>query len=142
INTGEVQSFRYQVNTADYSLEVWSGLDVPAAGANDQAQAVSMSNQFTPPDATATLVKHLPEGIVFRAGETAVDSRSALAMGQAGGVTGDASLPDPVLFYPDGTTSSAQVILCNEHNTAIAISLRGLTGTCLVSEAAPWEDRR
>ena len=40
----------------------------------------------------------------------------------------------PVLFYSDGTTSDADVVLVNERNTAIRISLRGLTGIASVSD--------
>jgi hypothetical protein len=43
---------------------------------------------------------------------------------------GAASAPGAVtvLFYPDGTTSTAVVAVTNERNKSIEVSLRGLTG--------------
>ncbi len=42
----------------------------------------------------------------------------------------------PIFFYPDGTTSTAAVLLKNSRDKCIEIRLRGLTGTGTVSEMA------
>jgi hypothetical protein len=34
----------------------------------------------------------------------------------------------PIYFFPDGTSSTAQLMLMNEQNQAIRVYLRGLTG--------------
>ena len=39
-----------------------------------------------------------------------------------------------ILFFPDGTTSSALITLENEYGRRIDVSLRGLTGAVLVSD--------
>jgi hypothetical protein len=47
-----------------------------------------------------------------------------------------ATLPDgaegawsqPILFHPDGTTSDATLVLTNEEQVSIRVTLRGLTG--------------
>jgi len=40
----------------------------------------------------------------------------------------------PILFYPDGTTSTARLLLRNEYDRSIELSLRGLTGVARVGE--------
>ena len=43
-----------------------------------------------------------------------------------------AGLSDPILFYPDGTSSNALVTLCNPYGRTIDVRLRGLTGVPIV----------
>ena len=40
----------------------------------------------------------------------------------------------PIFFYPDGTTSTAAVLLKNESGRCIEVRLRGLTSTCTTTE--------
>lgn len=47
--------------------------------------------------------------------------------------------PMPLLFYPDGTTCDAVVVLENEAGRRIEVSLRGLTGTTTVGELSMAE---
>jgi hypothetical protein len=44
----------------------------------------------------------------------------------------DAEFQD-ILFYPDGTTSTAEVTIKNERGKYITIKLRGLTGAARVT---------
>ncbi len=66
----------------------------------------------------------LPKGIRFVAGEVSMDARAAdvLASGQSGD-----SLRS-ILFYPDGTSQDAKIILQNDKENYVEIQLRGLTG--------------
>ncbi len=43
----------------------------------------------------------------------------------------------PILFYPDGTTSTAAVTLSHETMGRIVIKLRGITGDATISEVLP-----
>ena len=94
--------------------------------------------------------KQLSEGVVFTAVETLVDSRNALAIQQAGGTVptaggssqGDGSgLSSPLLLYPDGSCTTAQIILADGKGRRMAIQIRGVTGQLksmrLVSIATP-----
>ena len=40
----------------------------------------------------------------------------------------------PILFYPDGTTSDAFVVVANENERGIQVNLRGMTGTATLSD--------
>ena len=81
--------------------------------------------------------KQLSEGVAFTAVETLVDSRNALAIQQAGGTVpttggssqGDGSgLSSPLLLYPDGSCTTAQIILQDAKGRRMAIQIRGVTG--------------
>lgn len=65
----------------------------------------------------------LPKGISFAAGEVSSDARSAevLSSAQSGELR-------TVLFYPDGTSQDAKIILQNDKENFVEIQLRGLTG--------------
>jgi hypothetical protein len=45
----------------------------------------------------------------------------------------------PILFYPDGSTSTAVVTLTNPTLGKVVIRLRGITGDVTVSEVLPSE---
>lgn len=69
----------------------------------------------------------LENEIIFAAGEALEDARSVDATQQA---TQEFSNMRPVLFYPDGTSQDAVVILQSSRTEAmIQVELRGLTGT-------------
>lgn len=46
----------------------------------------------------------------------------------------------PIFFYPDGTTSTAAILLKNESGRCYEIRLRGLTGTGMVTEITQVND--
>lgn len=66
----------------------------------------------------------LPNGVVFVGSEVGTDARSAevLSTLESGG-----SLRT-ILFYPDGTSQDAIIVLQNDKQATIEIQLRGLTG--------------
>jgi hypothetical protein len=66
----------------------------------------------------------LPRGISFSANITAVDDRAAEAL--SAGDSG--STIRPILFYPDGTSQDARVVLQNEKQQFVEVQLRGMTG--------------
>ena len=66
----------------------------------------------------------LPKGVTFAAGVVPTDARAAEAM-SAGG---ESKSLRPILFYPDGTSQDARVVLQNDKGNFVEIQLRGLTG--------------
>jgi prepilin-type N-terminal cleavage/methylation domain-containing protein len=46
----------------------------------------------------------------------------------------------PIFFFPDGTTSTAAVLLKNERNRCIEVRLRGLTATTTIRDAVSAEN--
>jgi len=65
----------------------------------------------------------LPKGIRFAAGEVSMDARSAEVLS-----AGEASDLRSILFYPDGTSQDAKIIMQNDKENFVEIQLRGLTG--------------
>jgi len=134
---GRVHVFRYERDGSQYVVDYWMAEDDaleasrqnPSAG--DESLAVGEDANF------AWNAEQLPDGVRFFLGETEANARgrrveaeleSAPASAEGGGWSA------PVLFYSDGTTSSAEVILVNDSNDAIRVSLRGLTGVATVSD--------
>ena len=86
--------------------------------------------------------KHLPEGITFVAAETAVDTRAATIVSESDQPpAAGPGLSEPILFYPDGTTSTARLSLKNEFGRYIELTLRGLTGTVKVGQLYAAEEK-
>jgi hypothetical protein len=79
----------------------------------------------------------LPDGITFVGGDSATDSRGAAAEQSApSGAGAQAAWSPPILFYPDGSSSDAYVIVGNTRQMGIRVELRGMTGTARVGEIA------
>ncbi len=83
------------------------------------------------------------------ASQTVVDTRAAAAtssISATGMPTADnlasadnltspgANWSEPIFFYPDGTTSSARLMLRNKDGRVIELVMRGLTGIVKVGE--------
>ena len=86
----------------------------------------------------------LPEDISFAAGQTWVDSRAATFESSSpaiGAEQGEAGQSKPILFYPDGTTSSARLLLRNKQGRRIELALRGLTGVVTVGQLQSAEEQ-
>jgi len=138
MRTGQIQMFRYAVQSSScqvmpyYSQQDWLEADAAHATGGGVAGA-----NLPPPMATAGAdqamqgERALPEGVVFVQGEVEANQRSydiqqQLQGGQPSGV--------PVLFYPDGTTYDARVVLTNQYERLfVVVSLRSLTGMTRVS---------
>ncbi|MBX3414098.1 MAG: hypothetical protein KF708_15530 [Pirellulales bacterium] len=84
----------------------------------------------------------LPSGVVFAdpmfVGETAATE----AVGTFASETADVvSWSTPIVFYPDGTTSTTEFVLRNERGDEVVVSLRGLTGVSQMADQAPAAQR-
>jgi len=107
------------------------------AGANSGG----VSYRPTSTTATSTMeLGELPEGVTFVGSETELDERSAFLSVTA--TTGDEDLlwSDPIFFYPDGTSSTARILITNERSRFLMVSVRGLTGVVHVSDLMTAEE--
>jgi prepilin-type N-terminal cleavage/methylation domain-containing protein len=77
--------------------------------------------------------ERLPRGVRFVAGQAIADIRSQFESDAAGGGAGKLK---PILFYPDGSSQDAQIVLANERGDAVRVVLRGLTGSARVVRLA------
>jgi len=122
IKTGEVFALYYVPG------EAWHGI-APFANAQEQMsiatrRARDSQNRSGIEDFSDDL---LPRGVIFSQGEAIIDARAAQAVEDAGqGAMGNVKM---ILFYPDGTSQDAQVILENDKREQMQVTLRGLTGT-------------
>ena len=128
IRTGQIHALYLVNNESWFSVAPFSQVSEMAQRAN---QAISR-RQAQPDGFDADL---LPEGIRFGQETTDLDPRAmqVLSVGQTGGAV------RPVLFYPDGTSQSAQIQLIDERGNRLVVELRGLTGTAKLRRLGPGE---
>ena len=111
IKTGDIYGFFYEPGAARYFIAPMS------QGFRSLQNGIEPSSE----------ISELRNEITFVDGQAAEDSRSADAEESA---TQDYQSMQPILFYPDGTSQDAVVLLTNDvQDSYIQVNLRGLTGT-------------
>ncbi len=147
MKSGQIQMFCYEAEQGTFSTQpYYSAQDILESDAQHSSSAMASGGMAAEQqqDQIDTQPKELPEGVVFASSEVQSDARSLQLQQQtqsgpmgnqsAGGVM-DALQSPPILFYPDGTTSDAKLVLTNElQRLYVVISLRSLTGVARVSE--------
>ncbi len=154
IETGEAYQFRFTPETGAYRVEPWTNLveeGVAGSRSTSSTSTASDANSSSPEtsdDSAAVQSRSLPEKITFHAGQLAValSRPSAVSSGPNGErqvasmqSVGD-ELSTPILFFPDGTTSEASVVLANDRNQFVRLTLRGLTGVGRATEILSREE--
>lgn len=128
MSTGRTYVFRFTPASDRYSVQ-------PRPGVETVVETVDGEVAEEAPAPLDPREETLPEGITFLRGVTDEDLRAVEALSLAAEAeeapSGDSP---PVLFYPDGTSSTARLLLKNEHGRRIEVSLRGLTGVVRVGE--------
>ena len=155
MRTGQAQVIRMTLQGKDYSIAPWLGgseaQDASAGATVMQSGQVIQTKATTGGGAVSTSesagsTKQLSEGVQFSMVETLIDSRNALAIQQSGGTVptgggssqGDGSgLSSPLLLYPDGSCTTAQIILVDEKGRRMAIQIRGVAGQLKSMRLAP-----
>ena len=129
IRSGEVQAVFYRPGGSYFDVAPLTDFQQVAA------QSARRQENITRGTATDFDEDMLPRGVVFVAGETSMDSRSAdaLASGDPGGQL------EMVLFYPDGTSQDAKLTVQNSKGALMAVELRGLTGTARTRRVDPQQ---
>ncbi len=127
--------FRFQPETGSYVVQPWSGADAEAVASTERATSSDAEPTMSADGANNSAEKSLPDNIVFHSGDTSTDTRSQSVLStddsNRGGNFGSVA---PILFFEDGSTSDARVILINDRQQVIVMELRGLNGTAKVSE--------
>lgn len=139
IDSGEVYSFRCQLQGSRYLIERYAGLDIDQAVTSTGFAAPASSNA-TPGTPALSIDKNLPAGVTITNLTTEDDARTAnqaMEFGQDNAnQVSDATWTTPVLFFPDGSSTTAELTLANEYGATVFVSLRGLTGTSRLGEVA------
>ncbi len=140
MDSGEIYFFRCAANEDDYRVECYS-----AAQAQENSVYGSRLGNSAGNTGSIGTVKpreeSLPGGVTFVTGEIELDTRAATitsAMEQS--AMTETTWSDPILFYPDGTTSTARLVLKSEHGRSIDLQLRGLTGTVSIGQVYASEE--
>jgi type II secretion system protein H len=135
MKTGRIQVFRFEQGGTQFSVQ-------PYAAADDEIEAAPAVQGFGNAEeevASArldkTLAVTLPEGVTFASGEALAEGRAMAIeqdISQSNRFEGDWS--QPILFYPDGSSSDAYVIVVNQREVGIRIDLRGMTGAATLGD--------
>ncbi len=138
IQTGRTHQFLFQPKSGNYRVEPWqvlqeSGLDAdPTLVATDPNG--SALAEWEPYEA------ELPEDIEFAEGDSltldAANERTVETLNE-GSLTAWSA---PILFFPDGSTSAASLLLKNERRLFQRVTLRSLTGVARVSDVLTQDE--
>lgn len=131
MGSGRTYVFRCQLNTGSYVVEPWVNNDdllesdlVTMGGA-----AVGESTQELAALQVGPQAKTLPEDVTFAGSETVGDARQQLLAATADSATeAESNWSTPIFCYPDGTCSTARIVLRNLRDRYVLLTLRGLTG--------------
>ena len=143
MRTGQAQVMRATLQSRNYSIAPWlggnesqdasAGATVMTGGQIVATEKGASGGVLTSSVDSSKDLKELSTGVQFQGIETLVDSRNALAiqnsgdaMPAAGGTT--TGLSSPLLIYPDGSTTTAQIVLVDQKGRRMAIQIRGVTG--------------
>ncbi|MCL4202894.1 MAG: hypothetical protein KJ000_10375 [Pirellulaceae bacterium] len=145
MKTGQMQVFRYEIGTDVYQVQPRFDGSFLLEGSADANQLMSANPLLENPnrDGRDSLLgvsgAQLPSGITFFAGETTMDARLAQIQTEDPSIAMTESTVPPIIFYPDGTTSQARIVLTNER-FFVELKLRGLTGLGRASELLSIEE--
>jgi hypothetical protein len=130
MRSGESYVFRYEPQGSRYQLVLLSAITAEDADeVNTLPPEDAEDAEFDEADMLRLALSRLPEGIVFAGGEiAAVPQLAASAAATEGGWSA------PIVFYPDGTSTDAAVLLANPAGLTLRVTLRGLTGISRTSE--------
>lgn len=140
MESGRVRMFRFQTNTGSYQVEPFvrasDTQENNLVGEGDRVVGNGLIEQSVQ---ATTRQETLAEGIVFMGEQVDIDMRSYdTTDGQIADAQG--GLSRPILFYPDGTTSDAMVVMKAEDGAMTMVKLRGLTGIAKIGEVQSTED--
>lgn len=131
MRTGRVQAFQYELGGRKFKIQPWIGDDDALEGnGSDPNAQLAMQPQA---DGSEPGVRTLPETITFALGDAAIESRSERIEQDLSSTSGT-TWSRPILFFPDGSTSDAFLVVANDREVGIRLDLRGLTGAVRISD--------
>lgn len=139
MRTGQIQVFTCDIGGRGYSVEpmllhddinnVGDGATLLSGGVAVQTSTSNLGTTVSAPSESQSRSGELDEAVVFVSCRVASDTRM-FSMSSPG----VASIPvsntggQSVVFYPDGTTSTAEVLIQTKRGEVTGIQIRGLTG--------------
>lgn len=132
IETGVPYQFLFTPETGNYRVERWAQ---PTGSGSGPTAVATASTEPVPDNALKTLaeagsiVAALPETVQFLSGQEAVEDAHLRERRVSALQTPGSTWSTPILFFPDGSSSTATVVLQNDARQFVRLTLRGLTGT-------------
>jgi prepilin-type N-terminal cleavage/methylation domain-containing protein len=136
MKTGRIQVFRFEVGGSQFTVQPWAAADDEIESAPLVQGFGTDQGEIASPKLDTSLAITLPEGVTFASGEALAEGR-ALSIEEdirdANRFEGDWS--QPILFYPDGSSSDAFVIVTHaDREVGIRVNLRGMTAAATLGE--------
>ncbi len=141
ISTGQTYLFRCTLESDEYTIQAQAGPEsVAAISSSNEGEFDESESPSTEPLASKT--GRLPEDVTFVDGSVVFDTRATIFTEVTEELDRESSgtCLEPILFFPDGTTSTATLILENKYQRRIELSLRGLTGVVTVGDTYSADD--
>jgi type II secretory pathway pseudopilin PulG len=126
MESGQAHVFRFECHGNRYIIKT---LDVLGTAEGDPAVPFDDKPRDAS-DLIRTSEARLPDGITFASADIASSSQVEATLGK----TPNGVWSSPIVFRPDGTTTDASVLLANEEQQTVRVTLRGLTGISNASE--------
>lgn len=135
IEAGKIFQFRFKPEGDAYQVEPWNeGSEVDAEDVKDQLSTSDLTKEEIE-FATWRYEATLPPDIVFNEAQSitsdGLGQRSATRLDEKNKSEWSA----PILFFPDGSTSEASLLIKNNNGVYRRATLRALTGVARASDA-------
>ena len=140
LSTGRIHIFQYTVDGDRYAIQQRSTGEVTVDAAVDDLPTGFADASYENPTPFGK-ERQLPEGVTFVGSETVSDTRAEMVAAEANQFQSlEQGWSEPIFFYPDGTTSTARLVLKNQRDRTIELTLRGLTGVVTVGDVQAPEE--
>jgi hypothetical protein len=121
MQSGQIYAFRFEPNGSRFQIVTLDAIGMPQT---IRLEPDDPDAQRSVADILRLSQDRVPEGVLFAAGDIATSSQVTATLPEAASGPWSA----PILFRPDGTTSDASIVLVNDRQQTLRVTLRGLTG--------------
>ncbi|MEI8214197.1 MAG: prepilin-type N-terminal cleavage/methylation domain-containing protein [Planctomycetota bacterium] len=145
MKTGQAQVFRATIHGNGYTISPWlsgredsdasAGATIMSTGGAVKTERTRSGSVASTAASTDASSKTLDTDVLFLGIETLVDARNAMEIQKSGEMVPGAgtsnasgSASSPLLLYPDGSSTTGQIILADKRGRRMAILIRGITG--------------
>lgn len=144
MTTGRICLFRLQHDSPAYRIEYFQAEEETYSGETPVDTDPILADTTDLVDENGVPKKNIvhggftiqfPKGVIFYQGGTGYSNREQnqeLFLEDLG-----SDWSTPIFFYPDGSCSDASLVLVNEEEKAIQLTVRGLTGTVELGKLVP-----
>lgn len=142
MQAGEPYVFRFEEGGSRYQIARLAALNTENADELNMLPPLSDEDEeYSEADMLRLAKSRLPTDIVFLQGQVAAVPQMAGRAATGPMLAAEGGWSQPIMFYPDGTTSDATVLVANADGETLRITLRGLTGISRAGEIGREEAR-